>query len=322
MVKAIRFYETGGPEVLRWEEIALPKPAPGEVRVRQRACGLNFIDIYHRTGLYKTKLPSGLGMEASGVIEELGEGVTGFAPGDRVGYVMMLGAIAEAVNMPAGRLIKLPESVSDEIAAAAMLKGMTAEYLLRRTYPLAPGETILFYAAAGAVGALACQWARHLGAIVIGVVGSADKEALARRNGCAHVLVLGRDDIPKHVRDITNGAGVSVAYDSVGRDTVQASLDSLRRRGLLVSFGNSSGPVTGFDLAALAKGSCYVTRPGLAHYIGSRGELEASAKALFDVLASGAVSVEIHQRYAMRDTALAQRDLESRKTVGASVLIP
>lgn len=324
MVKAIRFSAFGGPEVLRLEEVALPPPGPGEVRVRQRAIGLNFVDIYQRMGLYPVPLPSGLGSEAAGVVEASGNDVQGFPPGTRVAYGWgLLGAYAEEANVPARVLIKLPPSISDEMAAAMMLKGMTAEYLLRRTYPVKAGETIVFHAAAGGVGLIACQWASHLGATVIGIAGSRDKAALARAHGCAHVIVVGEEDIAARVRAITKGAGVPVVYDSVGKATFAASLDCLKPRGLLVSFGNASGPVTGVDLSILtAKGSLYVTRPSLRDYVATRAELEASAQALFDVVEKGAVKIEIRQRYALKDVARAHADLASRRTTGASILIP
>lgn len=324
MVKAIRFSEFGGPEVLRLEEVALAPPARDEVCVRHRAIGLNFVDIYQRAGLYPVPLPSGLGSEAAGVVEAAGESVKGFAPAMRVAYGWgLLGAYAQAANVPARALIALPDAISEETAAAMMLKGMTAEYLLRRTYPVKPGDTIVFHAAAGGVGLIACQWAAHLGAMVIGVVGSRDKSALARAHGCAHVIVASEENIAERVREITNGAGVPVVYDSVGKSTFAASLDCLQPRGLLVSFGNASGPVTGVDLGILtAKGSLYVTRPSLRDYVATRAELEASAKALFDVVEKGAVKIEIHQRYALKDAAKAHADLAGRRTIGASILIP
>lgn len=324
MTKAIRFNETGGPEVLQYTDVSLAPPGPDEARVRHAAIGLNYIDTYFRSGLYKTKLPSGLGSEAAGIVEAVGANVTLVKPGDRVAYAMApLCADAEAANVPARILVKLPAAMSDEQGAAMMLKGMTAEYLLCRTYPVKRGDTILFYAAAGGVGLIACQWARDLGATVIGVVGSPDKVALAKEHGCAHVLVQGTDDIPARVKALTDGVGVPVVYDSVGRETFLQSLDCLRPRGLLASFGASSGPITGVDLGVLsAKGSLYVTRPGLAHYTATRAELEASANALFAAVARGAVTIKIHQRYALKDTAQAHRDLQSRKTTGASVILP
>lgn len=322
MVKAVRIHECGGPEALRLEEVELPAPGPGQARIRHRAVGLNFIDIYYRKGAYKAPLPHGLGMEAAGVIEALGPDVKGFAVGDRVAYAMQLGAASEAANLPVRQLVKLPPEIDEETAAAMMLKGMTAEYLLHRTYPVKAGETILFYAAAGGVGAIACPWAKALGATVIGVVGSEAKAAEARANGCAHVFIMGKDDIVARVKEITGGAGVPVVYDSVGRDSFQISLDCLKRRGLLVCFGFSSGPVTGITLDMLVKGSTFLTRPGLHDYIGTRPELEASSKALFDVVGSGAVKIHVRQRYALKDIAEAHRDLEGRRTTGASILVP
>ena len=324
MVKAIRFHQAGGPEVLQLEDITLPPPGPGEVRVKIAAAGLNFIDVYQRKGLYPVPMPSGLGGEASGTIEAIGEGVTGFAVGDPVAYgTAPLGSYAEAANVPAAIVLKRPKDVADETAAAIMLKGMTAEYLLRRTYKVEPGDTIVFYAAAGGVGLIACQWAKALSATVIGIVGNDEKAALARANGCAHTLILGRDDIPKKVRELTNGRGVPVVYDSVGKDSFDISLDCLAPRGLLASFGSSSGPVGIPDLGVLArKGSLYVTRASLYTYTATRGELEESAAALFDVVRSGKVKIAINQRYKLADTAQAHRDLEGRKTTGATILLP
>jgi NADPH2:quinone reductase len=324
MVKAIRFAAFGGPEVLRLEEVSLPPPGAGEVRVRHSVIGLNFVDIYQRSGLYPVKLPSGLGGEAAGIVEAAGADAQGFTPGMRVAYgTGPLCAYAEAANVPARVLVKIPDGISDETAAAMMLKGMTAEYLLRRTYAVKRGDTIVFHAASGGVGLIACQWAAHLGATVIGVVGSRDKEKLARAHGCAHVVVSSEDDIAQRVREITGGKGVPVVYDSVGKATFMASLDCLKPRGLLVSFGNASGPVTGVDLGILtAKGSLYVTRPSLRDYAAERAELEASAQALFDVVQQGAVKIEIRQRYALKDVAKAHTDLAARRTTGASILIP
>lgn len=324
MVKAIRFYETGGPEVLKLEDIALEPPAAGEVRVRIAAAGVNFIDVYFRNGHYPAKLPSGLGWEASGVITALGEGVTGLSVGERVAYSTgHLSAYAEEANVPARLIIKLPEAIDTELAASFMIKGTTAEYLLRRTYPVKAGETIVFYAAAGGVGQIACQWATALGATVIGIVGSDAKAEIARANGCAHTLVFGRDDIPKAVRELTNGEGVPVVYDSVGKDSFLTSLDCLRTYGLFVSFGSSSGPIAVSDLGILGqKGSLYATRTMLLNYNGKREDLEASTAALFDMVASGKVRASVSRRYGLADTAQAHRDLEGRKTTGASVIIP
>jgi NADPH:quinone reductase-like Zn-dependent oxidoreductase len=321
-IKAIRIYETGGPEVLRYEDIELPEPGPGQARVRHRAIGVNFIDIYMCEGIYPLKLPAVPGVEAAGIVEAVGPGVTGFAPGARVAYAMLPGAYADAANVPADRLVVLPATIDDEAAAAILLKGMTAEYLLRRAYPVARGESILVHAAAGGVGLLLCQWASHLGANVIGTVSTPAKAALARENGCAHVFLADKDDIAGEVRARTDGKGVRVVYDSVGQSTFTQSLDCLAPRGTLVSFGNSSGPVTGIDLSQLARGSFYVTRPGLGHYIATRADLEGSAAALFDVVAKGVVKVQINQRYRLADAAQAHRDLKERRTTGASILIP
>ncbi|MGH6869969.1 MAG: quinone oxidoreductase family protein [Rhizomicrobium sp.] len=322
-MKAIRFHETGGPEVLRYEDVELPPPSAGQVRVRHTAVGLNFIDTYHRSGLYKLPLPSGLGNEAAGVVEALGDGVTTFKAGDRVAYAGALGAYAEASNVPADKLVKLPSGVSDETAAAAMLKGMTAQYLLKRTYPVKAGETILFHSAAGGVGLIAGQWARHLGCHVIGTVGSRDKVALAHDNGCEHVLNLTAEDWVARVRAITKGEGVPVVYDSVGKDTWSGSLDCLAVRGMMVSFGNSSGPVPPFEPAILsAKGSLYVTRPTLFSYTRTARELQETADDLFAVMASGAVKIQINQRFKLAEAAKAHEALHSRQTTGATILLP
>ena len=322
-MKAIRFHQTGGPEVLRYEDIDLPLPAAGQVRVRHTAIGVNFIDTYHRSGLYKLPLPSGLGSEAAGIVEELGEGVTSLKTGDRVAYVGALGAYSQANNVPADKLVKLPNGVSDEIAAAAMLKGMTAQYLLKRTFPVRQGMAILWHAAAGGVGLIACQWARHLGVTVIGTVGSDEKIALAHENGSAHVLNLSKDDWIKRVREMTGGEGVPVVYDSVGKETWAGSLNCLAVRGMMVSFGNSSGPVTPFELGTLAaKGSLYVTRPTLASYTRDAKELQETAGDLFAVIANGAVKIQINQRFKLEDAAKAHEALHSRKTTGATILIP
>jgi NADPH:quinone reductase len=322
-MKAIRFHETGGPEVLRYEDVALPDPAPGEVRVRHRAVGVNFIDTYHRSGLYKLPLPSRLGSEAAGIVEALGEGVATLKVGDRVAYAGTLGAYAQANNVPADKLVKLPESVSDETAAAAMLKGMTAQYLLKRTYPVKAGQTILLHSAAGGVGLIAGQWARHLGCHVIGTVGADDKVALAKANGSEHVLNLNSEDWVGRVRAITKGEGVPVVYDSVGKDTWAGSLDCLSVRGMMVSFGNSSGAVPAFEPGILAaKGSLYVTRPTLFSYTRTAQELQETADDLFAVLASGAVKITINQRFKLADAAKAHEALHSRQTTGATVLLP
>jgi len=322
-MKAIRFDQVGGPEVLKCVDVELQPPGPGQVRVRHTAVGVNFIDTYHRSGLYKLPLPSGLGSEAAGTVEALGEGVTALKTGDRVAYAGTLGAYAEANNVPADKLVKLPAGVSDETAAAAMLKGMTAQYLLKRTYPVKAGHTILWHAAAGGVGLIAGQWAKHLGVTVIGTVGSEDKVALAKENGSAHVLNTRTDDWVKRVREITNGEGVPVVYDSIGKDTWAGSLDCLAVRGMMVSFGNASGAVPAFEPGILsAKGSLYLTRPTLFHYTRNAEELQETADDLFAVIASGAVKIQIHQRFKLADAAKAHEALHSRATTGATILIP
>jgi NADPH2:quinone reductase len=324
MIKAIRFDNTGGSEVLHYQDYDLPPPGAGEVRVRHTAIGVNFIEIYHRSGLYPVPLPSGLGTEAAGMVDALGDGVTGLKVGERVGYCGgPLGSYAEASNVPAAKLVKLPDGISDETAAAAMLKGITAQYLLRRIHAVKSGETILFHAAAGGVGQIACQWARHLGATVIGTVGSEEKIAAAKANGCDHVLLLSDPDWVKNVHEISGGAGLPVVYDSIGKDTFEQSLDCLAVRGLMVSFGNSSGPVAPFPLGWLAaKGSLFVTRPTVAHYTRTREELQQAADELFAVLQSGAVKVAINQGFALKDAGKAQDAIASRKTTGATILIP
>lgn len=322
MVHAIRFHETGGPDVLRWEEVDVPAPGPGEATVKHGAVGLNFIDVYHRSGLYPLELPSGIGMEGAGVVTAVGDGVTALSVGDRVAYATMpLGAYAEERTMPADRLIKIPDAIDDRTAAAMMLQGMTAEYLLRRTFRVEAGQTILIQAAAGGVGLIACQWAKHLGATVIGTVGSPEKAELARANGCDHAILYRKEDIAERVRAITDGKGVAVAYDSVGRDTYIASMDCLRPRGMLVIFGNASGPVDALNTGLLAqKGSLYVTRPTLMTYTASNEDLYASAASLIDVVSSGAVKITVNQSYPLKDAARAHRDLEARKTTGSTIL--
>jgi len=321
--KAIRIHEYGDASVLRWEPVELSPPDPGEAQVRQQAVGLNFIDVYHRTGLYPVpRLPSGIGLEAAGVVEAVGAGVSEVAPGDRVAYAGgPLGAYAEARNLPANRLVQLPDAISDHQAAAMMLQGMTAEYLLRRVYRVQAGDTILFHAAAGGVGLIACQWAHHLGAIVIGTVGSQEKAELARAHGCTHPILYREEDFHERVKEITGGAGVPVVYDSVGRDTFDKSLDCLSPRGLMVSFGQSSGKVPPLDLGILsAKGSLFVTRPTLMTYAASRGDLVESAGALFDVVTSGAVRIEVNQTFPLAEAARAHQALEGRQTSGSTVL--
>ncbi|MBU6442367.1 MAG: quinone oxidoreductase [Alphaproteobacteria bacterium] len=324
MMKAIRITKTGGPEVLEVQEIELPPPGRGEVRVRHTVIGVNFIDTYHRSGLYPAPLPATLGGEAAGVVEAVGEGVSGLKPGDRVGYcTVAFCAYAEAANIPAERLVKLPDGITDEVAAAAMLKGMTAQYLLKRTFAVKPGQTILWHAAAGGVGLIACQWARHLGATVIGTVGSDEKVALAKANGCAHVLNTRNDDWVARVRELTQGEGVPVVYDSIGKDTWDGSLDCLAVRGLMASFGNASGAVPSFSPGILsAKGSLYLTRPSLYHYTRTRAELQDTADDLFDVIQKGIVKIAVHQRFKLTDARAAHEALHSRQTTGATVLAP
>lgn len=324
MTKTIRFHKTGGPEVLVLEDVAVGKPGPGEVRLKQTACGVNFIDVYHRTGAYPLQLPSGIGMEGAGVVEEIGAGVTDLKPGDRVAYASSpLGSYAEARHMAADRLVKLPPSISDRQAAAMMLQGMTVEYLVRRTYPIKRGDTVLIHAAAGGIGLIFCQWAKHLGATVIGTVSSDEKAALAESHGCDHTIVYTRGNFVQRVKEITGGKGLPVVYDSVGKDTFDGSLDCLRPRGMLVCFGAASGPVPPFNIATLgAKGSLFLTRPSLFAYVATRPDLEACANALFDVVNSGAVKIEVNQTYPLKNAAQAHRDLEARKTTGSTILIP
>lgn len=323
MNHAIRVHEPGGPEKLMWEEVPLPQPKPGEALVRHKAVGLNYIDVYFRTGLYKApSMPVTIGMEGAGVVEAVGEGVANVAPGDRVAYAGALGAYAEARCAPAERLVKIPEGIAFEQAAAMMLQGMTAQFLVRRTYKVQASETILVHAAAGGVGLILTQWAKHLGATVIGVVSTPEKAELIKAHGADHALLTG-EDIPARVRQITGGAMVPVVYDSVGRDTFMTSLDCLRPFGLLVSYGNASGPVAIPDLGVLAaKGSLYVTRPTLNTYTAKREDLAASAADLFEVVKSGAVKIRVNQTFALKDAAEAHRALEARKTTGSTVLMP
>jgi NADPH:quinone reductase len=320
-VHALRFASTGGPEVLQWQEVELGQPGPGEALVRNHAVGLNYIDTYHRSGLYPLALPSGIGLEGAGVVEAVGEGVTNVAPGDRVSYgTGAIGAYAEARVMPAGSLLKLPDAISFEAGAAMMLKGMTVEYLLHRTFQLKAGQTVLFQAAAGGVGLIAGQWMKAMGVTAIGTAGGAEKCALALANGYSHVIDYNTENVPERVREITGGKGVPVVYDSVGKSTWAGSLDCLAPRGLMVNFGNASGPVDGVNLGILgAKGSIYVTRPSLVSYTGTRGELELSAGRLFDMVASGKVNIKVNQTYPLSEAAQAHRDLEGRKTTGSTV---
>ncbi len=321
---AIRIYEFGGPDVLRWEEVDVPDPGEGEAQIRHTAIGLNFIDTYHRTGLYPVGLPTGLGSEASGIVEAVGPGVTDVAVGDRVVYAgTPADSYSEIRNIPAWLLVPVPDEMPDEQAAAVLLKGLTAWYLLRRSYRVNKGDTLLLYAAAGGVGSLTSQWAKHVGATVIGVVSTDEKAELARANGCEHIVMSDDADIPGTVKGLTGGEGVAAVYDSVGRDTFFASLDSLRPHGTMVTFGNSSGPVDPFAPAELAKrGSLYVTRPILFHFVNTREKLLHACDELFDVVNNGAVSISIGQQYALKDAAQAHRDLEARKTTGSTVLLP
>jgi NADPH:quinone reductase len=324
MTKAIRIEKFGGPEVMHLVDVELPKPAAGEVRIRQNAIGLNYIDTYHRSGLYPQPLPSGLGQEAAGIVEDVGQGVTSLAVGDRVAYGNgPIGAYATARNILAARLVRIPAGISDETAAGMMLKGMTVRYLLRATYKVKAGETILLHAAAGGIGLIAAQWAKALGATVIGTVGSDSKIATAKAHGCAHVINSSTEDVVARVKELTNGKGVPVVYDGVGQAMFHRSLDCLSIRGLLVSFGNASGPVTNVELGILAsKGSLYVTRPTLGSYIGTAAEMQETAGDLIDVVQSGKVKIPVNQRYALADVVQAHRDLEQRKTTGTTVLLP
>jgi NADPH2:quinone reductase len=323
MTKAIRFYETGGPEVLRFETVEVGEPGPGQVRVRHTGIAVNFIDIYFRIGRYPAPLPNGLGSDAVGVVEAVGPGVTFLAAGDRVGYMLgPLGAYSEARVMPADVLIKLPDGISDRTASTIIMKGLTAQYLFRQVYPLKAGDTILYHAAAGGVGLIACQWARAIGVNMIGTVGSDEKAEVARANGCAHVINYNRENFVERVREITDGKGVPVVYDSVGKDTFMGSLDCLQKRGTLVSNGSSSGSVS-FDVTLLAaKGSLWVTRPAMVDYALPRPNLLKMADELFDLVLQGKIVSEPNQTFALADAAEAHRALESRKTIGASVLIP
>ncbi len=325
MSKAVRIHAPGGPENLRYDDVEVGDPGPGEIRIRQTAIGLNFIDVYHRTGLYPLgDLPQAIGMEAAGVVEALGEGVDGLREGDRVAYAAPpVGAYAEVRLMPADRVVILPEAISEETGAAMMLQGMTVEYLIRRTYPVKAGETVLLHAAAGGIGLIACQWLKQIGATVIGTVGSPEKAELARAHGCDHPINYREESFVERVKEITGGEGVPVVYDSIGKDTWDDSLDCLQPLGLMVTFGNASGPVPPVNLGILGqKGSLFVTRPTLMTYTAKREDLVASAQALFDVVLSGAVKIEVHQTYPLAEAAQAHRDLEARKTTGSTILIP
>ena len=324
MTKAIRVHETGGPEVLSFEDIDIGGPGPGEVRLRHTAIGLNYIDVYFRTGAYPVELPFTPGFEAAGVVEAVGEGVTSLSTGDRVAYAAQpIGAYAESRLILADRVVKLPDGIEDRTGAAIMLKGMTTEYLLRRTFRINAGDTILFHAAAGGVGLMACQWASHLGATVIGTVGSDEKAGLAQAHGCTHTIVYSRDDFVEQVKDLTDGKGVDVVYDAVGKDTFEKGFDCLRPLGTMVLFGASSGKPDPVDPAVLqAKGSLFLTRPSLFNYIADRESLTQAAVDLFEVIESGAVTAEVNQEHVLADASQAHRDLEGRRTTGATVLVP
>jgi NADPH2:quinone reductase len=325
MAYAIRFHKAGGPDVLQLEEVAVGLPGPGQVRLRHVAVGLNFADTYFRSGLYPVPLPAGMGVEAAGVVEAVGEGVTNVAVGDKVtytGFLNTLGAYSTERLIPAAPLIKLPEGIACETAAAMTMRGLTSAYLLRRIWPLKAGDSVLLHAAAGGVGLIVSQWAKLLGLTVIGTVSTEDKAAIARAHGCDHVILYSREDVAKRVRELTNGAGVSVVYDSVGKATFASSLDSLKRRGLLVCVGTASGPVPPIDATQLAiKGSVYITRPALADYIADPAEKSALAWELFGHVAAGRIRIEINQRYRLEDAAQAHRDLEARKTTGSSIFV-
>lgn len=324
MTKAIRFHKTGGPEVLQMDDVTVPDPGANQARIRHTAIGVNFIDTYQRTGLYPLPLPCVAGNEGAGVVEAVGPGVTQVKPGDRVAYTgAPPGAYAEARLYAADRLVKIPDGISDEQAASMMLKGMTVWYLIHRTYAVKPGETVLWHAVAGGVGLIACQWLKAKGVTVIGTVGSDEKAALAKSHGCDHVIVYTRENFAERVKAITGGKGLAVVYDSVGKTTWDGSLDCLRPRGLMVSFGNASGAVPPFPVGLLAqKGSLFVTRPTLVHYVAARADLEAAAESLFGVVRSGKVRIEVTGRYPLADAAQAHRDLEGRKTTGSIVLLP
>ena len=324
MVKAVRISRSGGPEVMEYVDVEVGEPGPGEVRIRQAAIGLNYIDVYFRTGAYPQDFPAGLGMEGAGTIEAVGAGVTHVKVGDRVAYASRpTGAYAEARVMPAAVLVRLPDAISFETGAAMMLQGLTVQYLFRRTYPLKGGETILFHAAAGGVGLIACQWARAIGVTMIGTVGSDEKAALAKSHGCVHTINYNTENFVERVKEITGGKGVPVVYDSIGKDTFIGSLDCLAPLGLMVSYGSASGPVPPFGLQELAsRGSLFITRPTLFTYSAKRDDLETMAAELFGMVESGKVKIEINQRYALKDVGQAHRDLEARKTTGSTILLP
>jgi len=323
MAKAVRYQKQGGPEVLQLDEVPVGEPGPGQARVRHVAIGVNFVDTYQRSGLYPMQLPAVAGNEGAGVVEAVGPGVSNVRPGERVTYTGLPGSYCDVRIVPADRLVKLPEGVSEEMAASMTLKGMTVQYLIHRTYAVKSGDTVLWHAAAGGVGTIACQWLKAIGATTIGTVGSEEKAALAKAHGCHHVINYNKENFVERVKSLTGGKGVPVVYDSVGKTTWDGSLDCLRPRGLMVSVGNASGPVPPVNLGILSqKGSLYVTRPTLATYIASRTDLEETARSLFDVVKSGSVKIETTKRYKLADAAQAHRDLEGRKTTGSIVLVP
>jgi len=323
MTKAVRFHKGGGPEVLQFEDVEVGEPGARPVRIRHTAIGVNFIDTYQRSGLYPVQFPAVAGNEGAGVVDAVGSGVSGLKKGDRIAYTGLMGSYCESRVVPADRMVKIPEGISDEQAATLMLKGMTVQYLIRRTYTVKKGETVLFHAAAGGVGLFACQWLKALGATVIGTVGSEDKAKLAKAHGCDHAILYNKENFVERVKELTGGKGVPVVYDSVGKTTFDGSLDCLQPRGLLVLFGNASGPVPPVNLGVLAqKGSLYVTRPTLVTYIASRADLEATAKEVFDIVLSGKVKVDITARYKLADAVKAHSDLEGRKTTGQVILVP
>lgn len=324
MVRAIRIHQYGGPDVMKFEEVEVGAPGAGELRIRHSAVGLNYIDVYHRTGLYPVgALPAVIGMEGAGVVEAVGKGVSEFRAGDHVAYANPIGAYAEERLIPAERVVKIPAGIDDKTAAGMMLQGMTAQYLLRRTYDVVPGTVILFHAAAGGVGLIACQWARYLGATIIGTVGSAEKAREATNAGCTHVINYRTENFVERVKEITGGKGCDVVYDGIGKDTYPGSLDCLKPFGLWVSFGNASGKIENFDLGLLgAKGSLFATRPTLFTYVAKRDDLVASANELFDVVGKGHVKIAVNQTYPLGDAAQAHRELEGRKTTGSTLLLP
>ena len=323
MTKAVRFHKTGGPEVLQLEEVQVGEPGQGQARIRHTAIGVNFIDTYQRSGLYPMQLPATAGNEGAGVVEAVGPGVTLVKAGDRVAYTGQVGSYSGQRLLPADRLVKIPEGISDEQAASMMLKGMTVQYLIHRTYAVKPGDTVLWHAAAGGVGLIACQWLKAIGATVIGTVGSEDKAKLARSHGADHVINYSTENFVARVKEITGGKGLPVVYDSVGKTTWEGSLDCLRPLGMMVFFGNASGPVPPLNTGILAqKGSLYVTRPTLMTYTASRADLEMTSRSLFDVVKSGKVKIEVSARYKLADAAQAHRDLEGRKTTGSVILLP